>query len=401
MTQVRAQPAFDYTWERTFTAPGPGRYRIPVPEALYGRLQEDYEDLMIYRKTDLMKAPFLWYNPFRLAEPARLPVTNTSEREGLYYYTVQPDRTRPLYGLEIRFAPGNFVYQATAEGSSDGGITWFRLDSTQQLTGILKPGIQYQYGLITFPASTFPLIRIRLGGAAQKPVLTGIISHTQAVSTGITGGKRYPLDNQQSGFDRQKGLQYLYGSLSHAIPAHRIVLKVSHPDPYRRQALLQIPADTVRKAGQPDRIFWQAIAGTTLTPEGENELLFSPFLLRQFRVQIAHLNNAPFAAAQMQVWGPDQEIRVLIPAAGEWTLAYGNPLAAALAFDRSGLETGFPDSTAVLHLSEEKRMVAAPEKSPAIKTGWLYALLGIMVIGLGIFGLKLLREAPGHRENDL
>lgn len=391
---LKAQKTAEYKYQRSLNVPAKGYYEINIPPALYGRLGPAYSDLWLYHNDDSAKAPFLWHSPSPQRGAQPLQTMNTGRRGDVFYYTVQLPAGARVSGLDLRFAPGNFQYRAGVEGSSDGGRTWMVLLQDEQLTGVDKPGAQFQYGRLATGVVDFPLLRIGLISPIKPPLpfeVLALIPQTPVMP------KQYPVTTGPDSLSTNKREQYFYGALTHVVPINEIRLQVSNDGPYRRMAVLEIPTDTLVRNGV-STLFWQSLAQTELSSAHPCVFRFSEEKIKRFRIVVSQNDNAPFATMRMEALGPDYRLRAYFGKPGLWNLAYGSSTAAPLRFDLSGLENGFPDSAQRLEPGNEQLM------GPGFMThtskglpGWmLYALLGLVVVGLAVFGGKLLRASNAN-----
>lgn len=173
-------------------------------------------------------------------------------------------------------------------------------------------------------------------------------------------------------------------------PVHRLEFAVGTPE-FKRRVVVSVP----ERSGSESVIYRYETGRFS----GKNLMASFPEVrTRKLRVEIFHYDDRPLAVSSLKAFGYARRLRLKSPAAGSYSLRYGNPNASAPRYDLAELST-YLDKTGVPELSLGERTenpgYTAPAKPWSEEHPWaLRAALAVVMLLLGAVVLRQWRAVP-------
>ncbi len=387
-----------FTWSRTLKPEkSAGWHKFALPPEMAAKVQPGYRDVRIMaidKKGDTTEVPYFLDYPKPISEKPQMAfnILNKTTREGLFYYTLeQPGKIESLNEIELGFSKKNFDLKVTLEGSQR-QEEWFTILRDYRITAIQNNQADFHYTTLTLPMSGYKYYRLSYAAPDDPALLT---AHSMvSVKPDESAFWVYPRSNYR--IDIQNTEKETVCSIEGPGPMPVSVIRVHVADSIqyiRPVTILGIPFQS--SGGLKKENPFITLATATLNSFEHQPIEIPATLTGSLKLIIHNADNPPLKVDSITLESYRQQVITRLPEAEKFLLLYGSRQAHAPQYD---LKEVFEKLT----LPEPAKMETGPEirnlpekpKSWWENNAWLYVLMGLMVLILGGFTLKMMKKAP-------
>lgn len=371
-------------------------HTLELPDDIFEKLSPDFSDIRIYGITseeDTIEAPYL----LRLgteqidSHEVGFKLINQSLREGYHYFTFQLPTEATVNHMELDFQRDNFDWRLRLEGSQD-LKEWFEIIDDYRILSIKNEHTDYSFTKLRFPASKYTYYRIRIADADPPELLDGRLKLHETKKADY---KDYSIVSRQVKNLKKTGESVIDIKLERAVPISYLKLKIDNDyDYYRSMRILYLKDSIQTEKGWKHN--YQLLSRTTLSSVEEPEFKFRSTTTRQLRVIIDNRDNEPLVISDISAKGYRHQLITRLAESADYYLTYSNPKAVRPMYDIRRFEDKIPTGLKELKLGLEKaiRHEDSTEASPLFENkALLWVLLGIIVVTLGWFSVRMMRKA--------
>ena len=370
-------------------------HKIILPDDMFGKVRPDLSDIRIYGITannDTVEAPYLIRLTTEKTSDKKVifKTLNVSHNEKGYYFTFDIPAEEPINRIDLEFNRQNFDWRVNLEGSND-QREWFIILEDYRILSIRNESTDFQFTTINFPDSKYRFFRV-LVKANEKPRLENAVISLHEESEGLYND--YPV-NEISVKEDKPGKQTVVDlKLQMPVPVSLIKINIADTFDYYRPVRVRYLVDSV-ETEQGWKYNYSTLAAGTLTSIESNEFLIDNRILQRLRITIDNQDNPPLIIEGVVVKGYVHELAVRLTEPATYFLVYGNERAKAPNYDIKRFVDKIPENLTPLEMGPEistKKEVVHGQRSLFADKGWLWAIMTVIILILGWFSIKMIRN---------
>jgi hypothetical protein len=371
-------------------------HRLSIPNQLFGKLNPDLSDLRLIglrEQGDTVTVPYL----LRVLEEERQQLEvpfnrlNESRQGSRYFFTLEVPEPAAINSIRLNFQENNFDRRLMLEGSHD-QQEWFGIIDDYRILSIHNADTDYTFTTLRFPESNYRYYRVSFR-AESAPVLQTARLISEEVKPGSY--RTYAIKESSSRKDRKEKITVLDIKLPYQVPVSFMQLAVKDTVEYYRPITIQYLSDSSHSPKGWKYFYTTAFSGVLSSLEPAR-FRFPHIMARQFRILIYNQDNEPLVLGEVRVQGSVHELVGRFPEAQTYFLLYGNPEARPPRYDLGNFTDKIPADVNPLVLGGEEVLaqdMLAKSKPLFQDERWLWAIMGLLILLLGAFSLKMIKKA--------
>ena len=367
-------------------------HTVALPDTVFATVKKDFSDIRIYGITakDTIEAPYILKKSQASGaeKEVEFQLINQSFNTNGYYFTYEVPVDESINKIELDFKNTNFDWKVKLEGSQN-QKDWFTVIEDYRILSIQNTQTQYRYTDLVFPNSKFKFFRLFIKSAIKPELLKSYLVSDKIVPA---------VYNSYADLDfaiSEKGKQTRIAiAIKKRLPVSFLKLNVTDAIEYYRTIKIDYLADsTATEKGW--RYTYRNLYSGTLTSFDANEFTFRPVLTSKLRVNIQNYDNEPLNITGAEAKGFKYTLVTRLKDEANYYLAYGKENAYTPRYDIQ--QTGFtlPENLKPLQLGAAEKIPkkVAPKKASLFENKlWLWLIMGIIILVLGGFTLKMMQQ---------
>lgn len=369
-------------------------HRIELPDDLFDHLQSGLNDIRIkgiVAPGDTVEAPYLLHVEDAREKLKLVPMTrlNKVQRDGAYFYTFQSDEGEVINQIDLEFSLSDYNWNVRLEGSHN-RKDWFTVTDHYRILSFDSPDGKLEFNTLYFPDADFTYYRIRIPTDSDPFLRSARLWHRESDKGTI---RRYQPESFKVYQDGQKTIVDI--SLKHATPVEWITLKVDAPYDYYRETSVYCSREDTLSPDESRRGYVHTGFGVL------NSIRSSGFhvgnvIARHWRLVIDNFDNDPLDITGAEFSGPVHTLIARFTEDADYFLVYGKKTAYSPRYDVTHFLDLLPEKMTSLRLGKEEEIAAAASlaEQPSVfrSEGWIWAIMSVVILVLGWFTLKMLRD---------
>ncbi len=381
-----------YNYKRELQGVTAPWHKVVLPEEIFGNVSRNLSDIRIYGITaakDTIEAPYLLKLKAEktVVKDVNFKFLNTTQNEKGYYFTLEVPTEDAINQLKLDFNKQNFDWKLTLEGSHN-QQEWFTVVDDYRILSIKNTATDYQFTKVIFENAKFRFFRL-LVKSEENPEMVNVKATYNVVKNG--GFVDYAIANLKTIQDKEAQKTTLEIDLKSTVAVSSLQIKVKDTFDYYRPISIQYVADSV-KTEQGWNYLYENLTTGTLSSIENNEFKFESTILKKLKISIFNQDNQPLNIETIAVKGTIHELLVRFTEPAVYFLTYGNKKATKPNYDIERFVSKVPDTLTVLTLGNEQKIDKKDlTKAPLFKNKiWLWLLMGIIILVLGWFSVKMM-----------
>ncbi|GHT78020.1 hypothetical protein FACS189464_0730 [Bacteroidia bacterium] len=387
----------EYACRREMTGITEQWHKIRLPDNIFAHAAFDLHDLRIYGVTqdgDTIEAPYLLRttDDKTIEREVNCKIINTTHNAKGYYFTFE--MSSPLEAanrIELSFGQTNFDWRISLEGSQN-QQEWFVITENYRILSIRNELTDYRFTEIAFADSKYRYLRLCVASDEQPDLQQAYISRYER----ITGDFRsYSAKIISKKTDDSKKTSEIEVALADFVSFNFIRLHIDEPLDYYRSVDIYALTDSFKTQQGWKQNYRQVTYGEVSSLE-KNEFWFSALAAKKLRIIIHNRDNPPISVDNIEVHGNIPDVLVRFSREAKYFLTYGNPKAGYPQYDIERFADKVPKEPVLLTLGEAEVVKTADDShsvSPLfVNKFWLWGVMAVIILLLGWFSLKMLRE---------
>lgn len=395
LTSICGAQMVQYNYKRPLDNITEEWHKITLPNAVFGQLNPNLSDLRIYgitAKNDTIEAPYLLRVLSEEIAHKAIPfeMINQSKGEKGYYFTFQVDLETNINQIKLDFDEPNFDWKVDLQGSQN-QKEWFTILDNYRILSIKNESTNYKFTTLNFPKSKYQFFRLLLMSDTKPRLSSAQISKHE-----ILEGTRVSHNINTLEISENKALKttIIDLQLQQAVSISAVDLNIGNTFDYYRPLKIEFKSDSV-KTENGWKYNYRTIASSTLNSLEANRFKFPTTIAKDLRITIFNRDNQPLDINTVSVYGFEHQMIARFTEEADYMLFYGNTTARLPNYDISKFEAKVPMQLKAVKVGEQQ-MVIKPEQ-PKIKPlfeykYWLWGIIGMVIILLGGFTLRMLRK---------
>ena len=370
-------------------------HKVVLPNEIFGKVSSDISDIRIFGITannDTIEAPYI----LRLAsekissKDIDFNLINKSQNEKGYYFTFEIPSENLINEIKLDFNDQNFDWQLKLEGSQN-QQKWFTIVDDYRILSIKNGLTDYKFTKIFFPKSKYRFFRILIKNKKKPNLKTAKIALHE-----ITKGEfiDYKIIATKIDKKKQNKKTVIDIDLKSTIPVSYLKICIQDTIDYYRSVTIKYLTDSFNTE-QGWKYNYRILTSGTLNSIEKNEFKFNSTILQKLKIVINNHDNEPLTIDSFKVKGNVHELAVRFSEPATYYLTYGNSKIGKPHYDINRFTDKIPDTLTAVELGIEQKIKKEDlsETNTLFKNKiWLWAIMVIIILLLGLFTVKMIRE---------
>jgi len=368
---------------------------IVLPSEVFSKAKDDLSDIRIYRNIPgsdkSIEQPYLLeiQESKREKTEVEFKIINPSNSRGVYSYTFELSNQESVNKIHLNFSNQNFDWLVHLEGSMDQN-SWSTITHNYRIVSLKNSYTDFQYTDLTIPESKYNFYKISFSSSKKPNLKNATLSKEVKSKSSYTAHQVKGVKEEENEKSKTTTIEL---DLGKKLPVSQIELNCTSQNDYYRPIKIEGVVDSFEtEKGWKYR--YTLLYQGTLNSVNENAFSFLNRLFQKFRITVKNFDNQPLPFDGYTVVGPNYRLMTRLDDTENLVLCYGNEEAKSPLYDISYFKDKIPNELNVATLGDAGHFPkGSTEASPLFKNKWwLWGLLIIVILLLGTFTLKMLKE---------
>jgi hypothetical protein len=370
-------------------------HRIVLPNSVFEELDTSLNDIRIFgitAKNDTIEVPYLLKIKSEKIKNTtiRFRKINESFNASGHFFTFEIPSETPVNIIKLDFEQQNFDWRVQLDGSQD-NKEWFTISKDYRILSINNNLSSYQFSRISFPDSKYRYYRVFIE-TKDKPILNSATIDFK--ETKEADFQNYEISKFQSSRNSATKKTEIEITLKERIAVSLIKLNVEDSFDYYRPITIQYLTDSV-ETEKGWKSNYQTLSTNTLSSIEESSFRFKSRLLQKLKIIIYDGDNQPLAINSVETKGYMHELIGRFTQPAEFYLVYGNDKPMKANYDIAKFANNIPEKSTELQLMQPQLIekTATNSMGPLFENKiWLWLMMGLIILILGYFSLKMIQK---------
>lgn len=370
-------------------------HQIQLPNELYSELNPQYTNLRVFGITqsqDTIEAPFLLetLKGEESIDDRPFSMLNTVNDDSNHYYTFEVDEISSINRISLSFEVPNFNWYCSLEGSQD-QKEWFNILENYRLVSIKIKDTDYEFTTLNFPAASFSYYRLTIHSPKNPKLIHAYLRKTELKEPTY---RDFALDFTRKEVENTK-TTIIDIDLGRVLPVSFLNIQVENDYDFYRSIKIQSLTDSVNTAKGWVYNFHTVKKGI-LSSLSDHSFNFSSTLTNKLRVLIQNNDNEALDIGGIDARGYVSRLLVRFDKSADYFLVYGGKHWEAPNYDLRFNQQNIPQSMTAITLGP---ITQIQSKNSGSQTSFLdnplllWLVMGVIILILGWFSLKMIRQA--------
>lgn len=381
----------DFKFKRKLENVSETWHKIILPEESYAKFNSNFSDIRIIGNNKA-EAPYILKTSENKVSEVAIPfkTINISNKNAEYFYTFELSEDKEINQIKLEFEQENFDWKIDLEGSNN-QTEWFSILENYRILSIKNSQTNYQFTQVDFPDSKYKFYHLKIK-ANEQPKLSETKIWEQKKNEGDF--KIAVIKNLKKSLNAKEKLSIIEVELQNKIPVSSVKINIGNIFDYYRPIKIETLRDSV-KTESGWHYNYETVTQETLSSLEKNEFYLGNTLAKKIRITIENGNNQPLEIKNIETKSAVYFLLARFTEKGNYDLFYGNSKAEKPFYDIENFQENIPKNPTEITLGKEE---INPEfnietKSPLFENKlWLWVLMGIIIVVLGFYSLKMLKE---------
>lgn len=386
----------EYEYKRSILEAKEGWNVIDLPIDIFSNTNTKLSDLRIYsfdnNDNKSTEQPYILdiQEAISRQKDVKFKIINPTESENIFSYTFELSNEESVNNILLDFYNNNFDWKIHLEGSMDQN-SWSTIVKDYRIVSLQNGETDFEYSNISISESKFNFYKISFRSSFQPKLEKATLSKkTKSNSKYIS----YPIQSSKIEEDSELKTTTITIDLGKKLPVSQLKLNCSTENDYYRSFKIQNIVDSFETDTGWHYKYKTFYQGTINSFDG-NVYKFHNRLVQKLQITINNYDNQPLTFVDYQLKGPNYRlISRLDHPVDELFLYYGNSTAKSPRYDISYFKDKIPEEI-------NKTVLGEPSYSPKGEATvgpffknkwWLWGILLLVIVLLGTFTLRMLRE---------
>ncbi|MEN8885852.1 MAG: DUF3999 family protein [Winogradskyella sp.] len=371
-------------------------HKIIVPNTVFGKVKSDFSDIRIYGitpKNDTIEAPYVFniLSEKLINTKIAFNIINTTKSEKGTYFTLQLDTEGSINEINLNFATQNFDWKLDLEGSQN-QQDWFTVLEDYRILSIKNTTTDFKFTKLVFNDAKYRFFRVLIKDESDPK-----FSSAQLLSRSIIAGNGvdYSIKSSTISEDKNNRQTVINLELNDAVPLSHLDMSVSQTFDYYRPLKIEYRSDSTQTE-KGVRYQYKTIANGILNSLEANSFKLFNTIAKHLRITVFNGDNQPLTITGFNVKGYEHQLTARFTKNADYILVYGNELDRQPSYDIKKFVTKIPKELTALTVKNEIEITKTKVRkiAPLFENDfWLWGIIGVVILVLGGFTLKMLKKA--------
>ena len=384
-----------YNYKRALKNVNEGWHQLTIPDAVFGKVKYDLSDFRIYGVTaekDTIEAPYLLkiLSEKTINKTIDFDIINRAKGSNGYYFTFQLNADAVVNQINLNFKEQNFDWKVELQGSQN-QQEWFTILEDYRILSIKNETTNFKFTKLSFPDAKYRFFRLVVKQAEQPQLVSAQLSKY------VTSGGSYinhTIKTIETKEDKNSKTTAINLELEQFVSISNLAINVNDTFDYYRPIKIEFKNDSV-KTEKGWKYYYRTITDGTLNSLEANSFSFDNTIAKHLRLTIYNGDNQPLSIEDVSVKGYKYQLIGRFTESADYMLVYGNPSAVRPNYDIAKFTSKIPKLLKDLSLGDEVTIVKKEKikAKPLFENAyWLWAMIGVIILLLGGFTLKMLKK---------
>ncbi len=384
-----------YDYQRSINGINNQWHQIDLPEGMYEKVDPSFSDIRIFGITnekDTIEAPYLLKIGKSIIEKEATPfkIINKTLTKNGHYFTFELTNPTILNQIILDIGEQNFDWKIKLEGSQN-QQDWFTIKDNYRIVSINNPATDYQFTTLNFTTAKYRFFRVLVKTSRVVTLKKAQLAlQNKAVADYIT----YPIMQQEISNNKQQKTTLIELELAHATPLSFLKIGINNNFDFYRSINIQYLKDSIQTE-KGWHYQYQSLHRAVLSSLESNDYSFKSTLVKKLRIIIQNQDNPPLTIDSVVIKGYPHQLIARFTQPAIYYLTYGRKNSPSPRYDLQQFSDKIPTTLTTLSLGEEQLIpkTTTPTTSPLFANKWwLWGLMGFIILVLGWFTMKMLKE---------
>jgi len=342
-------------------------------------------------KSDTITAAYVMIKGTQIAhKDVPFKQLNSSENAKGSFYTFELVDLQTINEIGLKFTNQDFDWKVQLEGSQN-QKEWFTILEDYRIVSMHQNDADFEYTQLKFPDAKYRFYRLLVKDVKVGRPMTAFLSKQTRQNIAY---KEYQPKSILTKVDKKNKQTIIDIELNQPVPVGSIKMDIKNQFSFHRPTTVFYANDSLQneKGWQ-----YQYVRLTTdmLHTKKDNELSFQNVILRKLRIIIDNQDNPPLDIGDIVVKGQPVKMLIRFTEPADYYLVYGRAHGRAPSFDiAEDVLPAYWSETPVGLGPEQviKKEAIAPTKPLFENKIWLWVVMGLIILLLGWFSLKMMND---------
>ena len=384
-----------YSYKRELTGIKGEWNKIILPDDIFSKISSDFSDIRISglneKKENIEAAYFLQIASEHISiKEVVFDLINQSKNSDGYYFTFEIPAENSVNQIKLDFNQKNFDWKLNLEGSQN-QQEWFSILEDYRIMSIKNTLANFEFTKVAFPNSKYRFYRLFIKSKIKPELLSAKILLNE---TNNGSYKKYIAKSTEIIEENNKKQTLINVELNTPVPVCKLKIYTKNKFDYYRTVTIQELSDSFKTQQGWKYNYSNLISGTINSIEN-NGFGFNSTILKKLKIIIENQDNEPLQIDSVLVEGYIHELVARFTEPAKYYLIYGNNESTKPEYDIAHFKENIPATLNTLTMGEEVRIEKKHAKTfePLFKNKlWLWAIMSIIIILLGWFSFKMMKQ---------
>lgn len=318
-----------------------------------------------------------------------LKILNPTKTKSEYSYTFESSNKETINNIHLNFSNQIYDWKIHLEGSMD-QVGWSTIAKDYRIVSFKNRETNFTYSDLSIPDSRFNFYKISFN--SDYPATLKSATWSKKIKSDANY-LSYPIQNFKIEEDDKLKSTTIEIDLGKKLPISQIELICNTENEYYRPFIVEGVVDSFEtETGWHYR--YNSLYQGTVNSINKNKFQFYNKLHQKLRITIKNFDNLPLSFSDYKVSGPNYRLITRLTNSENLYLCYGNSETKKPLYDISFFKDKIPTELNATTLAEaEYHPTGVEESSPLFKNKWwLWGIMIFVIVLLGTFTLKMVRE---------
>ncbi|MBK9737453.1 MAG: DUF3999 family protein [Saprospiraceae bacterium] len=385
----------EYSYKRALIGVQDQWHKVILPTDIFGKVSPELSDIRIFgltKSNDTIEAPYILKldGDKTIQKDIVFNLINQSKNDNGYYFTYEMPVQSAVNQIQLDFRQQNFDWKLTLEGSQN-QQEWFSIIEDYRILSIKNEMTDFKFTKVSFPDSKYRYMRVLIDSKKKPDLITTKISWNEIIKGNVRDYNIQSTKIEEKKKDKQTIINV---DLTSVGPVSKVSIFVKDTFDYYRPVTIKYLSDSI-KTDQGWKYNYNILTAGTLNSMEKSEFIFTGTMLQKLQIIVDNRDNTALQIDSVAVQGFVYELTARFNEAATYYLTYGNNRATKPQFDIDHFIDKIPAILTTLKLGDELliKKEAIHETEPLFKNkAWLWAIMTIVIMLLGWFSLKMIRQ---------
>ena len=382
----------DYDYKREINGISEQWHSLPIPDSVFQHVTSDLSDIRIYglAGNDTIEAPYILKVSSEQQTQRSITFTkvNAVANTKGYYFTYEIPTDETINQIHLEFDESNFDYKVVLEGSHDQN-EWFTVLNDYRILGIDNNQTKYTFTNLHFSPSNYHYYRLLIKSDKNPNLVSSEINLDEQSEADYTN---FPVTFMN--IELQEKNSIIDIDMKRRLPLSYLKINVSDQIDYYRPITVEYISDSVETEKGWQYQYSNLYSGT-LTSLEKKGFKFSSTLAQKLRITIQNHDNTALQIESAEAKGYVYSLVARFIEPAQYFLVYGNKNVQKPYYDIVQAATIIPEDLIELKLGKIESISKkkdVPANALFQNKFWLWGIMGMIIIILGWFTIKMLRK---------